>query len=116
MKKLMPHIRTALRHTAKGLYTLGLITITGGSALAAASLPAAAAATAAASGNFDLCPLINSIFFAALAPGLATLGIIIIGIAATFGRANANNAVLVIVGIAAMFGAKWLAQQFGGGC
>lgn len=48
--------------------------------------------------------------------GVATLGVVTVGIAACFGRASWTQAIVVAVGIAVIFGANTLAQGFGIGC
>lgn len=67
--------------------------------------------------GFDLCnQLITPIFYGDLAPGIATLAVIALGVSAAFGRVTWGAAVLAAVGIAVIFGAGRLAQTVGGGC
>jgi type IV secretory pathway VirB2 component (pilin) len=65
--------------------------------------------------GFNLCPVVESLFYGGLAPGIATLGIIGIGVSATFGKITWGMAVIVGVGIAAIFGAGTLVADFSNG-
>jgi type IV secretory pathway VirB2 component (pilin) len=67
-------------------------------------------------GTFDLCGIIDTVFYANIAPGIATLAVIALGIGASFGKVSWGMAVLAGVGIAAIFGAGALAASAGGGC
>jgi type IV secretory pathway VirB2 component (pilin) len=66
----------------------------------------------------NLCPMIDTLFTTGVAPGIATIGVIGLGIGATFGKVTWGMAVMVAVGIAAMFGAGSLANSVyaNGGC
>jgi type IV secretory pathway VirB2 component (pilin) len=65
----------------------------------------------------DLCVIIKNIFTGGnLGKGIATMGVLAVGIGAAFGKVTWTTAVLVVVGIAVMFGAGALAQSAGGGC
>jgi type IV secretory pathway VirB2 component (pilin) len=65
----------------------------------------------------NLCDTIKSLFYDKnLGKGIATMGVLAIGIAATFGRVTWATAVMTVVGIAVIFTAGSLATSAGGGC
>jgi len=64
--------------------------------------------------TFNLCNVIDGLFYNGIAPGIATLGIIGVGVSATFGKVTWGMAVIVGVGIAAIFGAGALVINFSG--
>jgi len=58
-----------------------------------------------------ICTIPNSVINTSIGRGLATLGILILGIMATLGRITWTQAVVVGVGISVIFGAASVAQM-----
>ena len=87
-------------------------------ALAIATLAAAAMVpeTASASGATLEGILCNAVSYVTGGPGkaLATIAILILGIAAFFGKVTWGLAVLVAVGMAGVFGASYVVSQVSG--
>ena len=81
-------------------------------ALAAISPDSAHALNASLGGK--LC-IITSAMTGNIGRGIATLGIVFLGIGAFFGKVNWGLAIMVGVGVAAIFGASAIMGTFGGG-
>lgn len=68
--------------------------------------------------SVDLCPMVANMWTSGVAPTVATLGVIALGVGATFGKVSWGMAVMVAVGIAVMFsaGAMVASVPNGRGC
>lgn len=63
-----------------------------------------------------LCDAAGTVYNGNIGKGVATLGVITVGIAACFGRASWTQAIVVAVGIAVLVGAATVAAGLGTGC